>query len=299
MRNPEKPARAPAPDGTLGHDARSASQRTRLGAGMGGFADSADQHERGEQTLLYSLHDAVEEYGFPVPIEAIYRANTDSPEQLGALWGDTKRSIPERTIIAPPLVEHIAETASPSLPTPCLEWAEDVMSGMPSWIWLRSTSVEVAMAIALLALRKAEVNGRVGRLSNFVALCRQAPLYGEYSRESIVHAWAQEHALALAVSVREQLDVFTLEVFLSLLHRRYDSLLPTIIAADASGAQILNGGNRSRKEALICEELVRVLGIGISGFLFTDSKTSHTVDLAEQANWTSKEKRDKTNCNPK
>lgn len=281
MRNPERPTHAPAPDGTLGHDARSASQRTRLGAGAGGLADSVDQHERDEHVHWYTLNDAIAEYGFPVPIEAIYRTNTVSPEQLHALQGDDKRKpTPGQIIVAPPLIERMTEGTSSPLPALCAEWAEDVREGAPSWIWLRAPSVESAMTTALLMLRETGLNGRIGRLSDFAALCRQAPLYGERSRETIIRAWAQERALALAVSVREQLDTFVLEVLLSLLRQRCDALLPTIIAADTSGAQILTGVNRPRKEARLCEELVKVLSTGLSGFSSGDPKTSRTVDLS-------------------
>ena len=58
---------APAPDGTLEHDARSASQRTRLGAGAVGIRDNDHRHERGEQAQSHTLHDAMVERGILVP----------------------------------------------------------------------------------------------------------------------------------------------------------------------------------------------------------------------------------------
>lgn len=282
MRNPERRPRTPAPDGTQGHDARSASQRTRLGAGVGELADNAGQHERDEPALPYSLSDAVAEHGFPVPLEAIHRANTVSVEQLRTIQGDSEEIAPEQAIVASPLIERMAENDSLPLPTPCVEWIEDVKEGKPGWIWLRAPSVERSMATALRMLRKTELSGRVGRLEDFSALCRQAPLYGEHSREVIIHAWAQERSLALAVSAQDQLDTFMSKMLLSLLRQRWDALLPTIIAADAPGSQILDRANRPRREARLREELVRVLNAGLSGFSPCTPKAPRTVNLSRQ-----------------
>ena len=282
MCNLKKAPHAPAPDGTLGHDARSASQRTRLGAGAEGRADSVGQHERDEQIYFYTLHDAIAEHGFPVPIEAIYRANTVPIEQLRTLQGEHEETAPMQAIVAPPLVERMAENDRLPLPAPCTEWVKDVKEGEPSWIWLRAVPVESAMTAALLMLRKTGLSGRVGRLGDFASLCRQAPLYGERSRETVVRSWAQERSLALAISEQDQLDAFMSEVLLSLLHQRCDALLPTIIAADAPGAQILGGANLPRKEARLREELVRVMNTGLSGFSPHDPKTPRTVNLSRQ-----------------
>lgn len=282
MSNLTKPAHAPAPDGTLGHDARSASQRTRLGAGAEGFAGGTDQQERNGRVLPYSLHDAMAEYGFPIPIEGIHRANTLSSGQLRTLRGESIGTIPKQVIVAPPLIERMAKNASPSLPAPCIEWIEDTKKGTPSWVWLRAESVESAMTAALLMLRRTELDGRIGRLSDFVALCRQAPLYGEHSREAIVRTWAQEQVLTLAVALRDQMDSVALEMTLSLLRQRSDGLLPTILAADALGAQILTGMNRTKRDFLLCKQLVGVLNTGLSGFSPDSSKSPRTIDLSKQ-----------------
>lgn len=278
----ETPQYTPAPDGTLGHDVRSASQRTRLGAGAEGLASDSSLRERDGRNGLYSLHSAIAEYGLPVPLDAIYRANTMSIEQLRALRGGAKGAPFDPEIIAPPLIERMAENSKSELPTPCAEWIEDIKKGKPGWIWIRSASVESSMTMALLMLRRVKMSGRVGRLVDFVALCRQAPLYGERSCETVVRAWSQERTLALAVSERDRLDVFACEMLLSLLRRRRDALLPTALAADAPGAQILTRENRSQREARLCEEIVKVLNVGLTGFSTGKSKAPRTVNLLGQ-----------------
>lgn len=272
----------PRPDGTLGHDARSASQRTRLGAGAEGLAGESGPHGHDGRIGLYSLRSAMAEHGVPVPLEAIYRANTISIDQLRALRGEDKGAPSNPAIIAPPLIERMAENSRSVLPAPCDRWAEDAEAGRAGWIWVRAVSVESAMTAALLMLRKTGLRGRVGRLIDLVALCRQAPLYGERSREAIVLTWALERTLALAVSERDRLDVIAFEMLLSLLRQRRDALLPTVLAADAPGAQILSKANRSKKEARLCEEIVKLLNIGLTGFSSDKSKSPCTVSLLEK-----------------
>ena len=200
-----------------------------------------------------------------------------------ALCGARTRGAPSNpAIIAPPLIERMAENSRSVLPAPCDRWAEDAEAGRAGWIWVRAVSVESAMTAALLMLRKTGLRGRVGRLIDLVALCRQAPLYGERSREAIVLTWALERTLALAVSERDRLDVFAFEMLLSLLRQRRDALLPTVLAADAPGAQILSKANRSKKEARLCEEIVKLLNIGLTGFSSDKSKSPCTVSLLEK-----------------
>lgn len=279
MKSIDELPRAPTPGGTLGHAGSGASKRTRPGVGVQAGPDAPMQHEHCEQSNPYTLHDAMAEYGFPVPLWAIYRANTVTGEQARLLAQPRTARAVEGTVEAPALIKRIADEEPGELPAPCAAWAAAAAGAAPGWVWLRAVPVERAMAAALRMARSTGLPGRVGRLSDLAALCRQAPLYGEKSREAVVRSWASSGVLTLALSTGDRLDGTALEALLGLLRQRRDAMLPTVIAADAAGASILAGAGHPKGDAALCKEVAAVVNSGLTGFTPGGRRAPLVIDL--------------------
>lgn len=201
-------------------------------------------------------------------------------EQLRTLRAG-RTSSSSREVAAPALIARIADAATTPLPAPCIEWATAANVGKPGWIWLRSESIESAMATALRMLRIAGLGGRVERLGDFAAVCRESPIYGERSHDAVIRSRSRDHALAIAISNQDLRDTMTSEILLELLRQRSDALLPAIIAAADTGADILDTVGRSNAEMHTRSELIRILMAGLTGFSPTESKAPCTVGLVD------------------
>lgn len=257
----------PTTAGSLGHAARGASELTRPLVGGQGAADIPSLDERDEQRRPYTLHDALAEYGIPVPLHAIYRANTIARDELDALLPATQKSThPPAEVSAPALIERAASDPGFKLSDPCRRWAASASEGEPCWAWVRAVPVEHAMAAALLMARETGRDGMVGRLDDLASSCRQAPLYGADSRDAVIGEWARIDILGIAVTSRDRLDAMALEALLKMLRQRCDALLPTVFCSDASGANIFHGKGRARAEAALCRDIASVIAFGLSGF---------------------------------
>ena len=270
----------PAPSGTRGRAVAGVSERTRSGAGGQANANATNDSEHNEPSHAPTLHDAIERHGIPLPLEAIYAANTISRADFDRLFGNGRGSTHSGRIDAPAYIEHMATAIDGALIAPCEDWVRRVANAEAGWAWVKSVPIERGMAIALRMIEATQLGGKVARLSQLASLCRRAPLYGAGSKEAIASGWAELPTLALAVSHPDEHDASALEALALLVARRRDEMLPTIFVSDSTGAELFAPSGRPKDEARACALVASAIKDGLTGFSGDNSRKPNVIDLS-------------------
>ena len=132
----------PVPSGTPGRAVAGVSERTRSGAGVEAGENAKSDCERNEPSPTPAPHDAIKRHGFPLPLEAIYAANTISRADFDRLTKGKRCSKHVGRIEAPAYIERMASSEDRVFIAPCEEWARRAASGEAGWAWVKSAPVE-------------------------------------------------------------------------------------------------------------------------------------------------------------
>lgn len=273
----------PVPSGTPGRAVAGVSERTRSGAGVEAGENAKSDCERNEPSPTPAPHDAIKRHGFPLPLEAIYAANTISRADFDRLTKGKCCSKHAGRIEAPAYIERMASSEDRVFIAPCEEWARRAASGEAGWAWVKSAPVERGMATALRMIQAAGLGGKVARLSQLASLCRRAPLYGPDSREAVIFGWADTPTLALAIVPQDVRDTSTLEALSTLVNHRRDEMLPTLFISTSTGAAIFSRTGKNGPEAALCADIAETIGDGLMGFSGEAGGKANVIDLEPDA----------------
>lgn len=275
--------RTPAPSGTPGRAVAGVSERTRSGAGVQAGTNAMNASEHDESTHMPTLHPAIKRYGIPLPLEAIWAANTISRTDFDRLIKSGGTAQRKPTIEAPTYIERLASADGDGLSAPCAEWVHSLATTGAGWAWVKCESIERGMATALRMARATGLDGKVARLSQLASLCRRAPLYGAGSKEAIVSGWAERPVLALAVPHPVERDASALEALLLLVAHRRDEMLPTLFVSNSTGAALFAPSGKPEGEAHLCRHIASVIKDGLTGFTGDGSRKPCIIELTDEA----------------